>query len=235
MANLRDLKFQLGGPVVSVLRHLPGAIGAPFETRYGYFQTWQALRIFDDILKGAGPSDICFDFGANVGEVSQRIAATGCQVIAYEPDPDTFAILSENMKSMENVTCRNAAVSAETGEVSIYRAPDFASDPIEKSVSTSMVRTKNNVDPSSAITVAADGICDIIDQAGSDIFIVKMDIEGAEIEVLQKLFASPQIHKIKYLFVETHVGSIPEQAVPLAALKATARSLPSTYVNFDWV
>jgi FkbM family methyltransferase len=65
------------------------------------------------------PGDWVIDVGANVGHYTKRfselVGATG-RVIAFEPVPETFALLAANLQALSkaNVTLINAAVSDKT-------------------------------------------------------------------------------------------------------------------------
>ncbi len=52
-------------------------------------------------------SDLALDLGANMGVVTEQLAATGADVIAYEPDPFAFATLTQKFSEMANVTLLN--------------------------------------------------------------------------------------------------------------------------------
>jgi predicted O-methyltransferase YrrM len=71
------------------------------------------------------PGDIVYDVGANIGYTtllfSHAVGATGT-VIAFEPAPRIFRLLTRSLASMENVECLNLAVSSTEGEASFYEA-----------------------------------------------------------------------------------------------------------------
>ena len=67
------------------------------------------------------PGSVVFDIGANIGvytkTLSQRVGAAG-GVVSIEPMPQTFAVLSRNVRSLglTNVHCLNVAISDRSGE-----------------------------------------------------------------------------------------------------------------------
>ena len=63
------------------------------------------------------------DLGANLGLHTIAMQRCGFEVICYEPDPDTFAILKENIaaNASSNVTAHQAAISNEDGEAEFVR------------------------------------------------------------------------------------------------------------------
>ncbi len=46
---------------------------------------------FAQVLADTHAGDLCIDLGANIGEITCRLAATGSDVISFEPDPGAFA------------------------------------------------------------------------------------------------------------------------------------------------
>ena len=61
------------------------------------------------------PGDLAVDCGANMGVVTQRLAATGADVVAFEPDPFAFKTLEQKFAKLPNVTLINAAVGVGSG------------------------------------------------------------------------------------------------------------------------
>lgn len=56
---------------------------------------------------------IALDIGAHTGLWTRRLAEIFISVIAFEPDPETFACLQKNVGHLNNVTLVNAAVGDE--------------------------------------------------------------------------------------------------------------------------
>lgn len=63
---------------------------------------------------------LCLDIGANIGVISQALVSEGNAVLAFEPQPELFAILKENLEfasQLNNNTfdLRNTAVGDKAG------------------------------------------------------------------------------------------------------------------------
>ena len=56
------------------------------------------------ILSVADKNKLCLDIGANFGTISQALETSGFTCIAFEPQPDIFAIMSKNVKG-EKYNC----------------------------------------------------------------------------------------------------------------------------------
>jgi FkbM family methyltransferase len=74
------------------------------------------------------PGDICVDIGANIGLYTVAFARaagpTGC-VYSFEPDPDNFAILAQNISSWQDVCEIHSypvACSQKSGSTYLYRS-----------------------------------------------------------------------------------------------------------------
>ncbi len=54
---------------------------------------------------------LCLDIGANFGVMAQALEATGFTVIAFEPQPDVYAVLKKNVRGV----CHNVGLGSEAG------------------------------------------------------------------------------------------------------------------------
>ncbi|MCX7869106.1 MAG: hypothetical protein N2322_04050 [Terrimicrobiaceae bacterium] len=63
---------------------------------------------------------------------------------------------------------------------------------------------------------------------------MKMDIEGAEVRVLEHLLATGAIERVRCL-VETHEKKMASLAAETARLKAELARLPDCRVHWDWI
>jgi FkbM family methyltransferase len=79
-------------------------------------------RILDSI-SGIRKRKSAIDIGANRGDYSIALARHFDRVTAFEPDPATFSVLENNIRSVRatEVTPINAAVSDRDGQVTFYR------------------------------------------------------------------------------------------------------------------
>ncbi len=149
------------------------------------------------------------DLGANVGEFTTAVAPHASRVIAVEPDPWTAGKLRAAVAGLDNVTVIEAAVGAEAGEITLFRPARFAQDPENYSVGCT---TQPGVEDGETLTVRQIAIDEILDGIEDEIGIVKIDIEGAEVPVLEHLLNKrPDLMaRIGALFVETHEKQMPD-------------------------
>jgi len=182
-----------------------------------------------------GVSDIAIDCGANVGRYTKVLADTRAQVYAFEPNPDAFAVLRQRMQGYPNVICVNKAVAAEAGSLRLFLHEQAADDPVRWSTGSSVLSVKANVNPETYVDVESVDFVEFVLSLGSPIKLVKMDIEGAEVALLQRLVNHPlAMNAIGQLFVETHDHKIPELRDDTEQLRKTIRQAGLDRINLDW-
>lgn len=194
-----------------------------------------AEQQFNKVLSNLSANDIAFDLGANYGNISRRIAKTGAVVHAYEPDPLTFLKLQENLKEFENVRLHNSACGDADGTMTLYQQIDrFNGNHPLLSEGASIYNQGRHIDPSTEREVP---ICDftrIIKEADREIALVKIDIEGAEVPLLEKLLDEGLHNRIKHLFVETHERGFPHLFERYMALRKKIKRAGIKHINLDW-
>jgi len=122
------------------------------------------------------------DVGANIGYFSMLGAAvvgdTG-KVISIEASPSIFKVLQSNLRhnSCANVHSVNIAVGRETGKMDILLAPG---------TNLGMTSTLHTRGFALETTVPADRLSNILDRDSERATLIKIDIEGAEPDVLKE-------------------------------------------------
>jgi FkbM family methyltransferase len=140
--------------------------------------------------------DICLDCGANYGYVtyvmSKMVGSRG-RVISFEPDPETFEMLKKNVEEhdLKNVTIVNKALWNEKTTLK-FNAEGSLGGGLVNTINRdkSMLNQQISVETTTLEEIANELSLPRID-------FVKMDIEGAELEVLQsssKLLARHKAH-----------------------------------------
>jgi FkbM family methyltransferase len=127
------------------------------------------------------PGMTAIDVGAHAGYYTllfSRLVGPSGRVFAFEPHPATFALLSRNVgkRRLANVALVPAAVAEREGEAPLWQGP--------LSLGHSLLRAKRG--GTDALTVATTSLdafsrAHAIERAD----LVKVDVEGAEAEVLQ--------------------------------------------------
>lgn len=181
------------------------------------------------------PADTAIDCGANVGEMTAVLARNGSTVHAFEPNPHAFQVLQNRFKNQTHVICHQAAISDHAGRMPLYLHENSAGDEVYWSNGSSLLSSKGNVSPDRSVDVETVDLANFIQKAGGRIRILKMDIEGAEFSVLQRLMATGTLDLCDHIFVETHDHKIPELAEAGARIRRELLDRKATHVHLDWV
>ncbi|MEP7145225.1 MAG: FkbM family methyltransferase [Ferruginibacter sp.] len=136
------------------------------------FQTTQLIRKY--LKKDSN----CIDIGANMGHILMEMvaAAPKGKHFAFEPIPDLYASLKKRFS--KSTTVLNYALSAEKGTATFNYYPE------RPAVSGFRERNKQVGQEPVLLTVQMEKLDDIIPEY-LKIDLVKIDVEGAEYEVLQ--------------------------------------------------
>ena len=152
----------------------------------------QYLEIFENqclFFETKNQKPKIIDCGANIGIsiLYYKRLYPEAQIIGFEPDPKIFKILQENLRFCNNdqVKVINKAVWNE--ETSINFLPDEADG--------------GKITEEGQLTVKTVRLSDYLSE---NIDFLKMDIEGAEHDVLPSI--SNNLKNVKFLFLEVHLG-----------------------------
>lgn len=166
-----------------------------------YFKLIKKIRV---IRK----NDIVIDCGANVGDISKYFLRRKAIVHAFEPNPFAFEILSERFPK-KNITYYQQAVFNEKGKKKLFLHEWSVRDEILGSTGSSLFKEKDNVLEDKFVEVEVIRLVDFINKINKQIRILKIDIEGAEYELLTDLIHSETYKKIDFIYVETHAEKYP--------------------------
>jgi FkbM family methyltransferase len=183
--------------------------------------------------------DVAVDCGANRGDVTARLAASGAVVHAFEPDPYNFAKLEERFAGIANVRLHAAAVGTETGTIRLMRAANWDANPDSASVKSTVISGGANIAEGVGHDVAIIDFRRFLDDlvaAHGQVAFVKMDIEGAELDLLSAMLDGGHFEHIRLTVAETHEHKFKDLRPRYSALRAAiAEAYPPTRVNLDWI
>jgi len=185
------------------------------------------------------PGDVVLDCGANVGAVCEPLAQSGATVHAFEPDPYAFSQLSARVGQFDNVTLHNAAVGSHAGTVKLQRATGFDDDPARNSVKSTIIEGGRSTDGGETVDVEMIDfpafVRALLAEHGKIAFL-KMDIEGAELDLMETMFAADMFKDIRLTVVETHEKKFKELRPRYAKLREdVGAKYPITKINLDWI
>lgn len=220
--------------ILDRLQYWPNAIGRSAGRKLDRRYKRRAEGDFRIALAKLGPGDVCLDLGANRGEFTRMLAATGATVHAYEPDPDTFRRLQAACAALDNVRLHQAAVGARDGVVTLRRASGYEHDPVGSSVASSVRFADDRMQQGQGIDVPQKAFRDVVAAAGPGLRLIKMDIEGSEIDILLELMASDDLPAVDHIFVETHQKIHPADLPAVWRLRAWAATRTRPDINLHW-
>lgn len=185
------------------------------------------------------PGDLAVDCGANMGVVTEQLAATGATVIAFEPDPFAFGTLEQKFGNMPNVRLINAAVGVGTGTVRLMRADNFGENPEGASVKSTILDGGRRIDAENAVEVPLIDFPSWVKQQVAEhgeVAFVKMDIEGAELDILEKMHDEQLFTNVRCLVAETHERKFKDLRDRYKALRdKVGETYAPGKVNLDWI
>jgi FkbM family methyltransferase len=192
--------------LMSLPRRVPGTTNLLGPTLH-YVDSWSAAythqfiaidRVYE-FPSEKGFAGTILDCGANIGlsVIDFKRRHPGAKVIAFEADPAIFDVLQRNVESfkLSGVELHNAAVWNDDAGVT------FASEGSDAGHIGS--------DGGAGISVKSVRLRDFLNE---DIEFLKLDIEGAETDVLQD--CADCLGKVKRVFVEYHSYAGQPQTLP---------------------
>ncbi|TVQ44300.1 MAG: FkbM family methyltransferase [Gammaproteobacteria bacterium] len=193
-------------------------------------------EVNDFILAAAAleAGDIAIDCGANVGLYTVKMAASGARVFAFEPDPAAYAKLVQATREYPNVTVYQAAVTTQPGPVKLYLHKWAEQDPVYWSTGSSLLESKNNIRKDRYIEVEAVMLAEFIEGLEGRVKLLKMDIEGAEVDVLNQLLERGLHSRIDAAFVEVHDRRVAALRAPTQQLRERLEKLQARQFRLDW-
>jgi FkbM family methyltransferase len=143
-----------------------------------------------DVYGLSSLSDIetVLDIGGNIGAFAVQISRLfpSCSVTTVEPEPDNFSVLQKNCLNIDNIRIINKAVWSHSDGVEVV--PDCGGTSVSSGVNS--------------VSVDSISFDQLLDQF-SKVDLMKIDIEGAEVEAI--LSASPEsLRKINKITGEFH-------------------------------
>ena len=168
--------------------------------RFGKFEP-TSTYIFESLLK---EGMTVLDIGANIGYfslIASKLVGNSGKVYSFEPDPITFKYLKKNitMNQISNVKLVNKCVSDEAGQLLLYHHPKY--------------HTCHSIfgSPSKeAIKVESITLNNMFKKNNSLINFIKLDVEGAEMNVLRGMDEIFKKNNVYYLLIEINLRLIKE-------------------------
>lgn len=178
---------------------------------HGIHEPTETNKIKNEINSG----DVILDIGANIGYYTlmfARLVGKNGQVYAFEPEQYNFNLLKENitLNNYNNVQIEQVAVSNFNGKATLH---------ISKN-KTGMHRLHQSVYCENSTEVDVLKIDDYLMKKNiKKIDFIKIDVEGAELDVLQGMINTIIQNKVKLLLEFIPENLVEHMAIPMELLK----------------
>lgn len=192
----------------SVQRRSIGDVEAEFTAKT--FREFRRLQDFtgeknviSDILSQVSPDDTFYDIGANVGTHSCFAGQVADHVVAFEPHPDTARRLRENLdRNGVSATTYELALGDHSGTTELVQPEDTTAE--LGTGEFSILETDQSVESWTVEIIPGDDLIARDDLPTPDV--VKIDVEGAELRVIDGL--SDGLSGAKVVYCEVHPGQV---------------------------
>lgn len=169
---------------------------------YGYYEP-DVRSVINEILS---TGDIFVDIGANIGYLTavaaSRVGAAG-RVFAFEPNPEVFHLLTDNVKlnTHDNVQLVNMAASDTVGFATLYCGVESALSTLQENTGLLQVKTTAQV-----ATVRVDDFLRSQNIELSVVKLIKIDTEGHEFKVLQGLKETLSLGSASFVIENNYIA-----------------------------
>ena len=194
----------------------------------------KAFVDFNNVLGSLKKGSLVIDAGANVGEFTKLFLDRGFKVHAFEPDTIALEELKKKCEMSKQLTLHEVAVGLKNEFHKLYRYRKFdESNPYSTQGSSLLDYRSGKNKPFIEIEVI--DFIEYLEKLTDNIALLKIDIEGSEIDILNRIIDLDLHKKIKYIFVETHERFSHSLGVETAKLKLRIKKLKIKNINLDWV
>lgn len=175
------------------------------------------------------PADCWLDLGGNIGTFTCLVASKGCNVVTYEPEPECFEILRENVALNglgQLVELHQQAVADKGGSLGLYLSKG----------QNKYRHTLFEVRGREKIEIEAVKFQDILSEKFTA---VKMDIEGSELAIFDAVEDWGNVKKLAFEYHFDFDRSIPNFEKRMNKLRETFTNMrlpkmPADKLTYDF-
>jgi len=165
------------------------------------------LAVSEVLWRLADSGDVCLDVGANIGYMTSLLGAkvgpAGC-VFSFEPHPAVFARLEANMSGSLSkgwIKLRNEAIGAMDGFADLVEPADFKTNEGVASLASASALPDSFGGTKHSVSIRR---LDSVFSGDEKFGIMKVDVEGAELEVFQGADRLLRQHSLRDIVWEDH-------------------------------
>jgi FkbM family methyltransferase len=169
--------------------------------------------VVERVVKQLPVGGTVIDAGAHIGRYTLMAASTvgpSGRVVAIEPGPDTFALLCENaaLNRMTWITPVQVALGGKDGRAELFTGSDQATNSL-RGEWLDKLEGSQSAARRACETVTVRSLPSLLAELGvSQVDLLKVDVEGAELEVLQGAVDLLRSGRIKQIVCEVHQPTV---------------------------
>ena len=192
---------------------------------------YRTMWRFRKYLRKAPPGGLLVDCGANVGDLTRLFLEKGFTVHAFEPDPTAAAELKRRYGADPRVTIHVAAVGASARKQKLFRAE---SGSLDASIGSSLFQ-RPILQHTGSVDVEVIDLFAFLRSLGRFVDVLKLDIEGGEAEILERMLDERAYLSIGRVYVETHDAISPQIAASIQRSRNRIAAERIANVDLGWL
>lgn len=160
--------------------------------------------ILADLLSRIRPDDVFYDIGANIGVYTCLIAdVVDSQVVAVEPHPNNADRLEQNIElNGASASVYRSAFAASAGTAELRLSPGWGPDKLGSAGHSLVDHRGEDTETIPVETIPGDN--HIADEELPPPTVMKIDVEGAEMDVLKGLESTLARSECRLVYCEVH-------------------------------
>ena len=180
-------------------------------------------------------NDTVIDVGANTGIVSECLAKTGAYTISFEPDKKALVQLKKVSSRYKNIEVHECAAGIKEREVKLYLHKDVGTNDDDLTQASSLKSDKPNVSKFKYYKIKEIDFALFLDSMNKYVELIKIDIEGYEVELINHLIDNNSLDKIGKIYLETHETKFKalEESTFILKKRIKEKGLEKKFF-FDW-
>lgn len=170
------------------------------------YDNWSLHYLFSEIFisneylfEPETEKPLIIDCGANIGmsAIYFKWKFPGSRIIAFEPNPNAFFLLEKNIKenALKDIEIHNLGLSNRDGELSF-----FIDTYNPGTLIGSLIKKRGGPGELKVKTARLSSFVSEYERVD----LVKMDVEGAELDIIKELSSSGMMTKVKEFIIEYH-------------------------------
>jgi len=194
----------------------------------------EASKEFNKYINSLPKGSFVIDVGANIGKFTNIFLKKGFKVHAFEPDPIALNELKKLCgNDNENLKLFEVAIGIKKESKKLYRYRKFDAENPETTIGSSLLSFRSGKDKPFVEIECIDFIS-YLKNIDKKISLLKIDIEGAEVEILEKIIDEGIHKKIGRIYVETHERFSHRIALETVNLRLRLVEENISNINLNW-